>query len=954
MVKKLLIAAAFVLSLLVFSCSSFGTSDKTSSLSFRVARGAVDGQGEFIEISVKGDFSAVKTIPFKEGETAVFEKVPVGAEVFAEAVIYTVVDGERKITFRGESPRKKIVDGKNELRLVMKKVSGKEGEPEEPVEPEEKTGIPVYLYVSSGADSETADGTQEKPFGNLGEACEKIIAEGKPDFAWTVYVSGEITGVQQIIPDTLTAEKAKSILVTGATGLDEYGVPRDVFDMGKAGSANGVSNGTVLIINTAVPVTITNLKITGGYGSGEIAGGINIAQEAVVSLGDGALVIGNRNPSSGRGGGVHNEGTLFMYGSAVVGDKTNGGKTDESEYTYAISSSSYNDFNSKKMSNYASTGGGIFNGKYTASDSVEAKLYLGYKRGAGGEPVKEELTGGLYYNSGTGGAIYNGPGSIVNFDSGNIMWNGSEQYGGGVFNAESAAFVMTGGRIEYNKVESSSDVHGGGVVNEKSSSKFIMGGGVINHNKAVCNNTASSSSHGYGGGVYNGGLMFMYGAAVIGNKDADSVATEDNYGNFAREGGGIYNARNTSSNIDGKLYIGYEPNSDWTPAEEELSGGIYQNYAKTLDSQTDGGGAISSAGLIKISSGTIAYNATTGNGGAIYKSYSAADDFTLSGDADIPGGIDEKQDVYLAGTTNSPTVTIAGTLTGGLDTIILTPEQYKKGTVVLKLATDAGTQLEYELDRFVVTKENGISQWGINSSDGKMYVLQYGDKVSPDSIGDIVFSDGSAVAYDEELTFSTGQKSAAIAVIFSTDDKILGVGIKNDSTAMEWAKSDTTGSSKSFSNLYSTTSPSSSRESSAILTATITGDTDGSDNWDEICKEDTSASSNMGDYPVWQWVNNYGKNYSISESYADNWYLPTLKECVYLYNSLTTVTSALEKIDGDAIPAIVWTGNTSRERAPSAHRFSFSGTDAPRSWDNNGGKGRAGNGDQAQIAIRQF
>ena len=66
-----------------------------------------------------------------------------------------------------------------------------------------------------------------------------------------------------------------------------------------------------------------------------------ISPSSTVVLGDGVLVIYNRTGSNGRDGGIHNDGTLYMYGTAVVGDKTNGGKTSESDYTYGVDSSSY-------------------------------------------------------------------------------------------------------------------------------------------------------------------------------------------------------------------------------------------------------------------------------------------------------------------------------------------------------------------------------------------------------------------------------------------------------------------------------------------------------------------------------------------------------------------------------------------------------------------------------------
>jgi len=622
-----------------------------------------------------------------------------------------------------------------------------------------KLYMPYVLYVSGTGDDTTGDGSEEKPYKTIAGACAKIAEDGKPTENWKIFVSGEITGASQSVPITLTAENAKSLTITGATGLDSAGVPQDVLNMNKADSANGVSDGTVLTISTSVPVTIKNLKITGGYGSLSNAGGITIAKGAIVSLGDGALITGNKNGSNGRGGAIHNEGTLFMYGSAVIGDKTNGGKTDESLYAYAADSSSATDIKNKKMANWAPSGGGIYNG--SSSDStVCAKLYLGYKLSSSGEPVEEELTGGLYYNGGTGGALYNAAGSIVYFDSGTFAWNGTEGGGGAIHNA--GTLEMTGGTIEHNRAIGTNHGYGGGVYNDGASSKFIMSAGTINHNLAYRFNSYGDDS--YGGGVYNAGSFYMYGTAVIGDKDATTIATADSehesdtktsaWGNKAKVGGGIYN---TSS---GFVYLGYKPDSSGSPVEAELTGGIYHNYATgTTDSNNYGGGAIynyggNSGGFFKIASGTIAYNATGVNGGAIWHiqmNYSAPEilggtiknnaaegnggavfiasankaSLKLSANASIPAGADGKHDIYLtASKTYYPKITLGGKLRDDF-AVRLTPGFYDTSMAVLTLATDVtDTTLEAEHLKFSVADEvNAVlgttTQWTFDNN-GKL------------------------------------------------------------------------------------------------------------------------------------------------------------------------------------------------------------------------------------------
>lgn len=630
-----------------------------------------------------------------------------------------------------------------------------------------KLYMPYVLYVSGTGNDTTGDGSEENPYKTIAGACAKIAEDGKPTANWTILVSGEITGIptgtsglssqygKSEIPDSITTEKARSILLTGATGLDGDGIPQDKINRAQAGDANGVTNGTVLVINTPVPVTITNLMITGGYGSSRNAGGINIAEGATLSLGDGALITGNRNPTNGRGGAIHNEGTLFMYGSAVVGDKTNGGKTDESSYTYAADSSSYQTFNNKGMANYASTGGGIYNGDESTGSTISAKLYLGYKLGSDGTPVKEELTGGLYYNSGSGGALYNAARSFVYFDSGTFAWNGTCGSGGAIRNGAGGTIEMTGGEIIYNRSYQGGNYtsYGGGIANAASTSKFIMSGGVINHN-------ISANDSGYGGGVYNCGKFFMYGTAVIGDKDATEVASADSWGNKAQRGGAIYNQVNTSSGEVGGLYIGYKPDESGNPVEAELTGGIYHNYSfytttSTSDANKSGGGAIESTGTLKIASGTIAYNATSGYGGAIRQSPSNTYPFeisggtikdnsagklggaifiasgnssvlTLSGDVSIPAGADGKHDIYLS--TNTTTfyqkITLAGSLGDSFEAR-LTPGFYDSSMAIF-LNSDSPT-FETDCAKFSVTPQvvedevdgNETIEWSIGS-DGKL------------------------------------------------------------------------------------------------------------------------------------------------------------------------------------------------------------------------------------------
>ena len=526
----------------------------------------------------------------------------------------------------GKSDTKTVTANKEVVLSVTIKIEkdgpNKPEGPNNPSEPEDPVvDTTIYIYVSSSGSDTEGDGTEEKPFKTIGGACNKIVEDGKSDSVWGIKIKGIVSGDptsssdkygQSIIPEEITADKAKSILLTGATGLDENNIPKDAINRGQSNYLNPVTNGNVLKINTAVPVTITNLMITGGvngYGAG-----INIAEGATVGLGDGVLIIGNRAGSNGRGGGVHNEGTLFMYGSAVIGDKSMKKYSSQSSTAKIPELDSEGNLKTENAveANYSACGGGIYNGSDVSGSTVSAKLYLGYCgfESDGVTPKKQTLTGGIYFNGASnGGAIYNIGNSVVYFDSGNLEWNCASGSGGAVYN-NGGTFVMTGGSILNNRsYEGGGYTSGaGGVQNGSAQSKFIMSGGIINKN-----NSASSNS--YAGGLYNSGKFFMYGTAVIGDDTATTVATAELYGNIAQQGAGIYNAST------GFVYLGYKPDSEGNPVEEELTGGIYYNYSSTASDA--GGGAIynyggNDGGQFKIASGTIAYNATAKNGGAIW------------------------------------------------------------------------------------------------------------------------------------------------------------------------------------------------------------------------------------------------------------------------------------------------------------------------------------------------
>ena len=303
---------------------------------------------------------------------------------------------------------------------------------------------------SEGLGSEPSDtngsGSPYEPFESLSKAIDLIASTGDSTKNYQIFISGPLKGKQ-----TLTSSldnKAASITIQGLNGLDENKIPKD--------SLNGNQADTTLTVETSVPISIKNLKITGGKGVN--GGGLYLENQSVVKLLDGTLITENEATS---GGGVYNEGTLFMSGSAMIGKSTS---------TIATSSS---------YGNIATSSGA---GIYSNSGS---KIYLGYTSWTStSDNSPSELTGGVCGNylsnseisSAYGGGIYNQGQLYIN--SGNISYNYAIN-GAGIYTKSN--ITMTGGTIKGNEGNTSGD--GGGVYVSKEKTFTMSGDSKILDNK---------------------------------------------------------------------------------------------------------------------------------------------------------------------------------------------------------------------------------------------------------------------------------------------------------------------------------------------------------------------------------------------------------------------------------------------------------------------------------------
>lgn len=333
------------------------------------------------------------------------------------------------------------------------------------------------LAKKTGTRAEGYTGTPVKPFTTIADAVSVIKDRNNSTVDYTILITGSVLGTQ-VVGDSSTSSnyyidgKAASIRIVGARGLLNN-VPQDELNL----SDN--ATGTILSVKTSVPVTIENLKITGGKQQYDRGGGIYIASGATVKLGNGALITGN---VAQYGAGIYNLGSLFMYGSARVGDTTTTTVTAESIDSAANHAPSSGPTDVR--------GGGVYN---------TGTVYLGYDGFTTDDPPQKHqctLEGGITRNYPCG--LYN-IGGTVYFDSGNISYNYGIQ-GGGVYLTNSAKLIMTGGSITNNMAKE----YGGGVQ--------ISGGGEFDFQKGTfTSNTLDATNGQYGGAVCNYSGTFKLG-----------------------------------------------------------------------------------------------------------------------------------------------------------------------------------------------------------------------------------------------------------------------------------------------------------------------------------------------------------------------------------------------------------------------------------------------------------
>lgn len=205
----------------------------------------------------------------------------------------------------------------------------------------------------------------------------------------------------------------------------------------------------------------------------------------------------------------------------------------------------------------------------------------------------------------------------------------------------------------------------------------------------------------------------------------------------------------------------------------------------------------------------------------------------------------------------------------------------------------------------------------------------YGEKSRPDSAGDIVFVDGTAMAWREGLTLTDEQKAAAVAVIFYAgtgcsndgEHRILGVGLAQNKLGIAWCTSSANAYRKNITPIRCEADG----EAGAL---TFKGDLDGSDNFEQmgafLSDDDTTTEAN---YPAFYYAKKYveaeGSNVGGSE-FERGWYLPSLAELFHIWKEWERVNTAIGLCGGTQFDkGIYWTSSQYPSYTSAAYLFDF-------------------------------
>ena len=846
-------------------------------------------------------------------------------------------------------------------------------------------GEKIYVGDSeTGTASDTGDGSPFSPLRTIGEAVARIGACGKSDTSYTILINNTIT--ENVVLSSSLNSSAKSIFIrsAGDTPVEVNG--------GGNGSVFTIETSTSVYFSNIIitggsgtPVEGTSDTLGGGLyikqggkvflsdyatitGNTATKGGGIYLKNATFKMIDKSLVGDSVEITTAattseygniatKGGGIFNDGGYIWIGCDSEG--RTGWAVDWIHSDYGI------------RHNYATEdGGGIYfeNNGIIGFNSAHIS-YNGCGRNGGGFYVDNpSYTCTLHY--------------------GKIFKNSAKHAGGAIYLASgtikctNAASSYSTIEENYVEAEENQDALGGGIYNAGTLklTQYIR----INSNTA----TTSKNGNAYGGAIYNAGTILMESSNPYLESNIAKVTGD---GTGSARGGAIYNS--DSGEITMKCgYVGDTNKLNIVEGTTAQGGGIYQNGTLNMSSSArilagseknndlylPNGKKIGIASDLskhatdkQVFVTSEVYNETTQlleKSGTITDAdfASACTKFKLADDDWLVNseGMLVSSSFSISGVSGVPSLTLAGegsndspyelqynrvnrmniSISGGSGSFTTTSPH--GGTNLFEINTDTPSapviQFKVSAQKGSIASGSNTYKYDIKVKDnvsGKEqlfyitlpYPSTYGYKTSSSdfAVGDIVFTDGSAVPYYEGMLLTNEQKNKTSAVIFykgtglsnnGSEERTLGVSKGNaaNSGAVSWCLDSAKGYNFQFDTI--TVNPDNLHNMSLADINITGGQTNGSDTYTRIgsalAGDNDAANDSSTPYKAFYYCKNYG----------DGFYLPSIAELAQVCKQKTTLETIFTLVGGDAFADQYWssTQSTSVQNGNSSAKEAYS------------------------------
>ena len=163
--------------------------------------------------------------------------------------------------------------------------------------------------------------------------------------------------------------------------------------------------------------------------------------------------------------------------------------------------------------------------------------------------------------------------------------------------------------------------------------------------------------------------------------------------------------------------------------------------------------------------------------------------------------------------------------------------------------------------------------------------------------GDYVLSNNTYVRKEYYSELTQEERNSIVGIVLVTDSaEPLILGTKFPSTELAWTTTPT-GTDTYFTDIAV-------QVTASGYDYTFTGDVDGSDNWDYICKTDAIGTANeVTTYPTFYYANMYPNVAGLTNTdFADGWYVPSVSELWQAIKYLSVIQNSLTTL-GVELPA---------------------------------------------------